>query len=91
MNTICVPLYASRGLYLTSLLYAAYWINAAVSSEYNMRLRPDELRELAAELHEVLMRRSAAGRIDPPVRPEDMPDDGREPVFLFLHAFPEQS
>jgi nicotinamide mononucleotide transporter len=34
VNTICVPLYASRGLYLTSLLYAAYWINAAVSWWY---------------------------------------------------------
>src|SRR5476649_1246364 len=31
VNTICVPLYASRGLYLTSLLYAAYWVNALVS------------------------------------------------------------
>jgi DNA-binding transcriptional ArsR family regulator len=66
------------------------WINAAVSSDYNIRLRPDELRELTAELHEVLMRWSAAGRIEPPVRPEDRPDDGREPVFLFLHAFPER-
>jgi nicotinamide mononucleotide transporter len=31
VNTIAVPLYASRGLYLTSVLYAAYWINAVVS------------------------------------------------------------
>lgn len=31
VNTISVPLYASRGLYLTALLYAAYWINALVS------------------------------------------------------------
>ena len=65
------------------------WINAAVSSEYNLRLRPDELRELTAEMHDVVMRWSAAGRIDPPVRPADRPDDGREAVFLFLHAFPE--
>lgn len=28
VNTLSVPLYASRGLWLTSLLYAAYWINA---------------------------------------------------------------
>ena len=31
VNTIAVPLYASRGLYLTAALYAAYWINALVS------------------------------------------------------------
>ncbi len=31
VNTVAVPLYASRGLYLTSALYAAYWVNAAVS------------------------------------------------------------
>lgn len=28
VDTIAVPLYASRGLYLTSALYAAYWVNA---------------------------------------------------------------
>ncbi|PXX42104.1 nicotinamide riboside transporter PnuC [Undibacterium pigrum] len=31
VNTIAVPLYASRELYLTAFLYAAYWINAIVS------------------------------------------------------------
>ncbi|HEV7778333.1 MAG TPA: nicotinamide riboside transporter PnuC [Luteibacter sp.] len=31
VNTIAVPLYASRGLYLTSALYLAYWINALVA------------------------------------------------------------
>lgn len=31
VNTIAVPLYASRGLYLTAFLYAGYWINALVS------------------------------------------------------------
>jgi nicotinamide mononucleotide transporter len=31
VNTICVPLYYSRGLHLTSLLYAGFWINAIVS------------------------------------------------------------
>lgn len=31
VNSIAVPLYASRGLYLTSFLYACYWINAVVS------------------------------------------------------------
>ena len=31
VNSIAVPLYASRGLYLTAVLYGVYWINAAVS------------------------------------------------------------
>ena len=31
VNSIAVPLYASRGLYLTAFLYACYWIHAAVS------------------------------------------------------------
>jgi nicotinamide mononucleotide transporter len=31
VNTIAVPLYASRGLYLTSVLYAVFWVNAIVS------------------------------------------------------------
>ena len=31
VNTVSVPLYASRGLYLTAALYAAYWINALAS------------------------------------------------------------
>ena len=28
VNTIAVPLFASRGLWITSALYAAYWVNA---------------------------------------------------------------
>jgi nicotinamide mononucleotide transporter len=31
VNTIAVPLYASRGLYVTSVLYAGFWINAIVA------------------------------------------------------------
>lgn len=30
VNTLAVPLYASRGLELTAVLYAAYWVNAWV-------------------------------------------------------------
>ena len=40
VNTIAVPLYASRGLYLTSFLYACYWINAVVSWVWWRRLAP---------------------------------------------------
>jgi nicotinamide mononucleotide transporter len=31
VNTVSIPLYASRGLYLTAALYAAYWLNALAS------------------------------------------------------------
>lgn len=41
VNTIAVPLYASRGLYLTSLLYVVYWVNAAVSIRHWLRLARD--------------------------------------------------
>lgn len=38
VNTVAVPLYASRGLYLTAALYAAFWINAVVSLRHWCRL-----------------------------------------------------
>jgi nicotinamide mononucleotide transporter len=42
VNTLAVPLFASRGLYLTSLLYAAYWINALVAWRFwHGLLRPE--------------------------------------------------
>lgn len=31
VNTLAVPVYWQRGLHLTALLYAAYWVNALVS------------------------------------------------------------
>jgi nicotinamide mononucleotide transporter len=31
VNVVSVPLYASRGLYLTALLYAGYFVNALIS------------------------------------------------------------
>jgi nicotinamide mononucleotide transporter len=31
VNTVAVPLFASRGLYLTAALYAFFWVNALVS------------------------------------------------------------
>jgi len=39
VNSIAVPLYASRGLYLTSALYSVYWINALVSWRHWRKLR----------------------------------------------------
>ena len=38
VNTIAVPLYASRGLFVTSVLYAAFWVNAVVSLRRWQRL-----------------------------------------------------
>ena len=38
VNTLSVPLYASRGLYLTAALYAAYWANALVAWRHWRRL-----------------------------------------------------
>lgn len=42
VNTIAVPLYASRGLYLTALLYAVYWVNAAIAIRHWSRLARNE-------------------------------------------------
>jgi hypothetical protein len=55
-----------------------------------MRLTAAELQALGAELNEVLRRWAEVGRIDPPARPEERPQDGRESVFVFVHAFPEK-
>lgn len=38
VNTVAVPLYASRGLYLTAGLYGVYWVNAVVSLRHWIRL-----------------------------------------------------
>jgi DNA-binding transcriptional ArsR family regulator len=66
------------------------WQGAVTASNSEIRLTAAELRALAAELNEVIRRYAAPGRHDPAVRPEDRPDDGRENVFLFFHAFPER-
>ncbi|MDH6126868.1 helix-turn-helix domain-containing protein [Kitasatospora sp. GP82] len=70
--------------------WPAEWATAAITSNNYLRLTPEELRTLSEELHQLLRRWSALGRIDPGTRPEDRSDDGRENVFLFLHAFPEK-
>ena len=38
VNTVAVPLYASRELYLTAVLYAGFWANAIVSLRHWRRL-----------------------------------------------------
>jgi nicotinamide mononucleotide transporter len=42
VNTIAAPLYFSRGLYLTSLLYAFFWFNALVSWRWWRRLAAEQ-------------------------------------------------
>jgi nicotinamide mononucleotide transporter len=48
VNSIAVPLYMTRGLYLTSALYAAYWINATVSWQRWRRLARNSNAELSS-------------------------------------------
>jgi len=38
VNTVAVPLFASRGLHLTAALYAVFWVNALVASNRWRRL-----------------------------------------------------
>ncbi len=41
VNTIAVPLFGSRGLWLTAVLYAGYWVNAVVSlRSWRHRMKP---------------------------------------------------
>lgn len=47
VNTIAVPLYASRGLWLTSCLYVGFWINALVSLRHWQILVGERVREVA--------------------------------------------
>jgi nicotinamide mononucleotide transporter len=42
VNTIAVPLYAARELYLTAALYAAFWVNALVALRTWRRLAKHE-------------------------------------------------
>jgi DNA-binding transcriptional ArsR family regulator len=56
------------------------WREAATSSDSYLRLTPEELTQLSADLHEVLRRYSTSNR---------EPSPEAVPVFLFLHAFPE--
>lgn len=41
VNTVAVPLYASRGLLVTAALYAGFWVNAVISLRHWYRLCED--------------------------------------------------
>jgi len=45
VNTIAVPLFASRGLLLTAVLYAGYWVHALVAWRHWARLRAQQARQ----------------------------------------------
>ena len=47
VNSIAIPLYASRGLHLTAVLYAVFWINALVSLRHWRRLMREQSADAA--------------------------------------------
>jgi nicotinamide mononucleotide transporter len=49
VNSIAVPLYASRELYLTAALYACYWVNALVAYRYWQQLMAGQHEENYSE------------------------------------------
>jgi nicotinamide mononucleotide transporter len=38
VNSVAVPVYFSRGLYITALLYVVFWVNAIVALVHWRRL-----------------------------------------------------
>ena len=58
------------------------WDDAAFATQIWLRLSPEELREVADEIVDVLMRWSR----------REVPDDGvaREPILVFSRGFPAQ-
>jgi nicotinamide mononucleotide transporter len=48
VNSIAVPLYAGRGLYLTAFLYGCYWVHAIVAWSRWRRLEQQSAQALAA-------------------------------------------
>jgi nicotinamide mononucleotide transporter len=47
VDSIAVPLFASRGLYLTAVLYAAYWIIALIALRHWHRLAREHVARVA--------------------------------------------
>jgi DNA-binding transcriptional ArsR family regulator len=70
--------------------WPAEWLDAVMSSNTYLRLRPDELKAMTSEVLEVLRRWSEAAEHDPAAHPGQQPDDGRVHVYFFFHAFPER-
>lgn len=78
--------------------WGSEWSEAAISSDSLLRLTPHELREMNEELQGVVRswRKLGRGRSPlpatggeaTPVNDEEHSHDGREHIFLILHAFP---
>lgn len=60
--------------------WSADWQDAHDSSDFLARLSPDELKELSAELHDVVERYVQRGKTADP--------EGRETVAVHLYSFP---
>lgn len=91
-ETLKAQMYAEEFERLTAFqrTYRAWpeeWQRVSVSNDSQIRMTPDELRQMSEELLEVIGRYTRQGR-NPDGTP--IPDDGRESVFLFFHAFPEK-
>ena len=67
------------------------WLEAADTTNSYLRLTPAELRELTGQINELIRSfGDAEGRTaNRPVGPDEA-DDGRQSVFIFIHAFPER-
>ena len=46
VNTIAVPLYAARGLQVTAVLYAGFWVNAVISLTKWRKLAQEQVRQV---------------------------------------------
>lgn len=57
------------------------WTSAASLSDYALRLRPDDARRLAEELHAVVSRWTSE-------HPSDVPTEGTETVCVLLDVVP---
>lgn len=72
--------------------WGAEWEAAAETSNSYLRLTPAELRELAAKLNDLIREYGREPGRDTHGTPAESrpPEDGRESVFIFIHAFPER-
>jgi DNA-binding transcriptional ArsR family regulator len=68
--------------------WPAEWVSAAETSNSFLRLTPQELHELADRMNALIREFSESDGRDTNQLPPEA--DGRESVFIFVHAFPER-
>ena len=78
VNTIAVPLYFSRELYLTSVLYACFWVNAIVSWIWWRRLAAQDALDAAQTAARSAPESSLDSSLDSSL--ESSPDSAPVPV-----------